>query len=108
VVPIPCPALFSAKRTFQPLSTPTLAVLPEGVHAFPSHASLYRCPALASQAYRKEEEETDELLLYDEECAELDPAYLPRRLLTDFSIYNAEVGGWGGWGWGDMGGEGEG
>ncbi len=23
---------------------------------------------------------------------DLDPEYLPRRLLTDFSIYNAEVG----------------
>ncbi|PSC75867.1 DNA (cytosine-5)-methyltransferase 1-like [Micractinium conductrix] len=44
----------------------------------------------APQAYRKEEEETDELLLFDEECMDLDPEYLPRRLLTDFSIYNAE------------------
>ena len=48
--------------------------------------------AVPSQAYRKEEEETDELLLFDEECMDLDPEYLPRRLLTDFSIYNAEVG----------------
>ena len=45
----------------------------------------------APTAYRKEEEETDELLLFDEDCADLDPEYLPRRLLTDFSIYNAEV-----------------
>ncbi len=36
----------------------------------------------------------DELLLFDEEVAELDPEYLPRRMLTDFSLYNAEV--WGG------------
>lgn len=45
------------------------------------------------QAYRKEDEETDELILMDDECADVDPEYLPRRLLTDFSIYNAEVGG---------------
>lgn len=38
-------------------------------------------------------EETDELLLWDEEMADVDPEQLPRRLLTDFSIYNAEVGG---------------
>ena len=25
---------------------------------------------------------------------DLDPEYLPRRLLTDFSIYNAEVRRW--------------
>lgn len=25
------------------------------------------------------------------QCMDLDPEYLPRRLLTDFSIYNAEV-----------------
>lgn len=36
-------------------------------------------------------EETDELLLWDEEMADIDPELLPRRLLTDFSIYNAEV-----------------
>jgi DNA (cytosine-5)-methyltransferase 1 len=41
-------------------------------------------------AYDKEEEETDELLLFDEELAGLDPEYLPRRLLTDFVIYNAD------------------
>lgn len=32
----------------------------------------------------------DELLLYDEDLAGVDPEYLPRRLLTDFSIYNSE------------------
>eukprot|EP00887_Chlorella_sp_A99_P005231 scaffold1.g5231.t1 len=42
------------------------------------------------QAYKKEEEETDELLLADEEMADVDPEYLPRRLLTDFAVYNAE------------------
>lgn len=36
-------------------------------------------------------EETDELLLWDDELADCDPEYLPKRLLTDFSIYNAEV-----------------
>lgn len=41
-------------------------------------------------AYDKEEEEMDELLLFDEELAGLDPEYLPRRLLTDFSLYNAD------------------
>ena len=44
----------------------------------------------APAPYNKEEEEMDELLLYDEELAELDPEHLPRRLLTDFSIYNAD------------------
>ena len=35
----------------------------------------------------------DELaLLWDEELAQLDPDALPRRLVTDFSVYNAEVG----------------
>lgn len=39
------------------------------------------------------EDEEDELaLLWDEELAMLDPDSLPRRLVTDFSIYNAEVG----------------
>lgn len=34
----------------------------------------------------------DELaLLWDEELAQLDPDALPRRLITDFSVYNAEV-----------------
>jgi DNA (cytosine-5)-methyltransferase 1 len=44
----------------------------------------------APTPYNKEEEETDELLLYDEELAEYDPECLPRRLLTDFSIYNSD------------------
>jgi hypothetical protein len=35
----------------------------------------------------------DELaLLWDEELAQLDPDALPRRLITDFAVYNAEVG----------------
>lgn len=40
----------------------------------------------------QEEEETDELLLLDEEMLDADPEDLPRRLLTNFAIYNAEVG----------------
>ena len=44
----------------------------------------------APTPYNKEEEETDELLLFDEEYAEVDPEHLPRRLLTDFSIYNSD------------------
>ncbi|KAK9918243.1 hypothetical protein WJX75_002529 [Coccomyxa subellipsoidea] len=40
--------------------------------------------------YEKEEEETDELLLLDEETLDADPEDLPRRLLTNFAIYNAE------------------
>ena len=36
----------------------------------------------------------DELaLLWDEELAQLDPDGLPRRLITDFSVYNSEVRG---------------
>ena len=42
--------------------------------------------------YEKEEEEADELLLWDEEMAWMDPEDLPKQLLDDFSIYNAEVG----------------
>ena len=38
------------------------------------------------------DEEMDELaLLWDEDLAMMDPDALPRRLITDFSIYNAEV-----------------
>ncbi|BDA51554.1 DNA (cytosine-5)-methyltransferase 1B [Coccomyxa sp. Obi] len=40
--------------------------------------------------YEKEEEETDELLLLDEEMLDADPEDLPRRLLTNFAVYNAE------------------
>ncbi len=39
-----------------------------------------------------EEEETDELLLFDEAYLNADPEFLPRRLIKDFSIYNSEVG----------------
>ena len=42
-------------------------------------------------SYEKEEEETDEMLLFDEDMMDADPEYLPRRLLHDFAIYNAEV-----------------
>ena len=42
--------------------------------------------------YAVEEDEADELVLFgDEEAFGLDPEHLPRRLLSDFSIYNAEV-----------------
>lgn len=37
------------------------------------------------------EAETDELLLLDEEMLDADPEQLPRRLLSDFAIYNAEA-----------------
>ena len=40
----------------------------------------------------QEEEETDELLLLDEEMLDAPPENLPRRLLTNFAVYNAEVG----------------
>lgn len=43
--------------------------------------------------YTAEEDEADELVLFgDEEDFGLDPEHLPRRQLSDFSIYNAEVG----------------
>ena len=40
--------------------------------------------------YEKEEEETDEMLLFDEDMMDADPEDLPRRLLHDFAVYNAE------------------
>ena len=40
--------------------------------------------------YNKEEEEADELLLMDEDMIDVDPEFLPRRMLTDFSIYNGD------------------
>jgi DNA-cytosine methyltransferase len=40
--------------------------------------------------YDKEEEEADELLLMDEDMMDVDPDFLPRRMLTDFSIYNGD------------------
>ena len=48
----------------------------------------------APAAYVKEEDELDELLMADEEDLSglTDPEALPRRLLTDFSVYDAE--GW--------------
>lgn len=36
-------------------------------------------------------EETDELLLADEDAFDVDPDSLPRHVLSDFSVYNAEV-----------------
>ncbi|GAX75038.1 hypothetical protein CEUSTIGMA_g2482.t1 [Chlamydomonas eustigma] len=41
-------------------------------------------------SYEKEEEEVDEMLLFDEEMVDADPEYLPRRVLHDFAVYNAE------------------
>lgn len=38
------------------------------------------------------EDETDELLLMDEDAYDVDPDQLPRRVLTSFAVYNAEVG----------------
>ena len=46
----------------------------------------YPLPAL----YVKDEEELDEFLLYDEELEQLAPEDMPRRILTDYSIYNAD------------------
>lgn len=40
--------------------------------------------------YNKEEDEADELLLMDEDMIDVDPEFLPRRMLTDFSIYNGD------------------
>ncbi|KAK9785341.1 hypothetical protein WJX73_005011, partial [Symbiochloris irregularis] len=40
--------------------------------------------------YSKVEEEMDELLLMEDDAFNLDPDSLPRRLLTDFAIYNSE------------------
>ena len=48
--------------------------------------------AVAAPQAPADVEETEELLLWDEELADVDPELLPKRLLTDFSIYNAEVG----------------
>ena len=41
--------------------------------------------------WRQTEAETDELLLVDEDMLDADPEQLPRRLLSDFAIYNAEA-----------------
>lgn len=43
--------------------------------------------------YVKEEEETDELVMWDEELADYALEDLPKSILTDFSLYNAEVTG---------------
>ncbi|MEW5318123.1 MAG: hypothetical protein WDW38_009370 [Sanguina aurantia] len=40
--------------------------------------------------YAKEGEETDELVMFDEDCMDMDPEELPKRTLTEFAIYNAE------------------
>ena len=36
-------------------------------------------------------DETDELLLADDQIFDVDPEALPRQLLSDFSVYNLEV-----------------
>lgn len=41
--------------------------------------------------YEKPDEETDEVeVFFDEDLVHCDPEYLPRKLLSDFAIYNAE------------------
>jgi hypothetical protein len=52
-------------------------------------ASAYPAPA----QYHPEEAEADEMLLWDESLAEAPFEELPCQLLTDFCIYDAEVGG---------------
>ena len=47
---------------------------------------------MSGHFFEKEEEEKDELLLLDEEMLDAAPEDLPRRLLTKFAVYNAEVG----------------
>lgn len=42
----------------------------------------------------QEHDETDELLLMDEDVLLMDPEHLPRQLLSDFAVYNSEVGTW--------------
>ena len=62
--------------------------------ATPSHkrALQHAKPAQpAKLCARQVEAETDELLLLDEDMLDVDPEQLPRRLLSDFSIYNAEA-----------------
>ena len=44
----------------------------------------------APQQYIKEQEEMDELLFFDDEMMDIDPEYLPKRVLSDFSVYNCE------------------
>jgi hypothetical protein len=39
----------------------------------------------------QEEEEVDEMLLFDDDMMDADPECLPRRVLHDFAVYNAEV-----------------
>ncbi len=43
------------------------------------------------QSCLQEHEETDELLLMDEDALLMDPEHLPRQLLSDFAVYNSEV-----------------
>ena len=38
------------------------------------------------------EDETDELLLAEDESFDVDPEQLPHRVLTDFAVYNTEAG----------------
>ena len=60
-------------------------------HRFCSFRKLICCLLSKLVLLQQEEEETDELLLLDEEMLDAHPEDLPRRLLTNFAIYNAEV-----------------
>ena len=46
---------------------------------------------LMSMLAKQVEDEMDELLLLEDDAFNIDPESLPRRLLTDFAIYNSEV-----------------
>ena len=68
--------------------------------SYNTHFQLYEVNGklLASQAGKnlrvslvQVEDEMDELLLLEDDIFDVDPEALPRRLLTDFAIYNAEV-----------------
>lgn len=48
-------------------------------------------PSTKPGVWLQTEAETDELLLVDEDMLDADPEQLPRRLLSDFAIYNAEA-----------------
>lgn len=41
--------------------------------------------------YERADEEADELLLCDDDAGDVAPEDLPRRLLSEFAVYNSEV-----------------
>ena len=47
----------------------------------------YPAPAM----YERADEEADELLLCDDDAGDVAPEDLPRRLLSEFAVYNSEV-----------------